>query len=138
MSTTKPPSWFGGFIRMKCPKCRVGDLFVVKSPYNLNRIAEMPQHCPMCGQSNFPETGFYFGAMYASYMLSVAFSGVVGVAYWLLFGFDMWGIIVTVSVLLLAAFPYLYRYARAFWLSVTVYFDASSWRAAALKESAQV
>ena len=122
---------------MKCPKCRTGDLFVVKSPYNLNRIAEMPERCPYCNQSNFPETGFYFGAMYASYMLSVAFSVVVAVAYWLLFGFSMWGIIVADAVLLIAFFPYLYRYARAFWLSVTVYFDPVEWRAAQAKAHAR-
>ena len=122
---------------MKCPRCRVGDLFVVKSPYNLNRIAEMPQRCPYCGQSNFPETGFYFGAMYASYMLSVAFSGVVGVAYWVLFGFNMWGIITAIVLLLIAAFPYLYRYARAFWLGVTVYFDIEAWKFARDKLAAR-
>ena len=133
MNTQSPPSWFSGFVKMKCPKCRLGDLFIVKSPYNLNRIAEMPEHCRCCGQSYFPETGFYFGAMYASYMLSVAFSVVVTAIYWLLFGFNMWGIIIADIVLLIAAFPYLYRCARAFWLSVTVYFDEQAWRASKAK-----
>jgi len=133
MNTTNPPSWFSGFIRMKCPHCRVGDLFVVKSPYNLNRIAEMPQHCTACGQSFFPETGFYFGAMYASYMLSVAFSVAVTVAYWVLFGFNMWGVIIADVVMLIIFFPYLYRYARAFWLGVTVYFDREAWLRAKAK-----
>jgi hypothetical protein len=115
---------------MKCPRCRRGDLFIVKSPYNLSRIAEMPEHCPYCGQSNFPETGFYFGAMYVSYMLSVAVSVAVAIAYWVLFGFSMWGIITAVVITLTAALPYLYRYARAFWLGVTVHFERSAWERA--------
>jgi hypothetical protein len=137
MIPTNPPSWLSGFLRMKCPKCRTGDLFVVKSPYNLNRIAEMPERCPCCNQSFFPETGFYFGAMYASYMLSVAFSVAVAVAYWVIIGFSMWGIIITDIVLLIVCFPYLYRYSRAFWLSVTVYFSSDAWQQALQKLGTQ-
>ena len=135
MSDTKRPSAVNAFLKMKCPKCRTGDMFVVKNPYNLNRIADMPEHCPYCNQSNFPETGFYFGAMYTSYMLTVAVSVIVTLLYWLLFGFDMWGIIIVDSLLLVFTFPYMYRYARVLWLWVTVYFDIDSWKAAQMKKS---
>lgn len=34
----------------------------------------MPDHCPECGLSFMPEPGFYYGAMYVSYALTIALS----------------------------------------------------------------
>src|SRR5437868_6395125 len=34
-------------------------------------MADMPEHCPECGQPYYPEPGFYFGALFTSYALSV-------------------------------------------------------------------
>ncbi len=50
----------------KCPKCRTGDLFVkpfvIKDPLNMN------EHCEHCYQTFTPEPGYYFGAMFISYI----------------------------------------------------------------------
>lgn len=54
----------------KCPACREGDIF----KYPLKRIthfAEMHRNCLQCGSTFEPEPGFYFGAMFVSYALSV-------------------------------------------------------------------
>lgn len=68
--------------------------------------------------------------MYASYMLSVALAIIVSLLYWLIAGFNLWGIIITVSIVLIVAFPFLYRYARTLWLYATIYFDQEVWRRA--------
>ncbi|MBK5279223.1 MAG: DUF983 domain-containing protein [Bacteroidia bacterium] len=54
----------------KCPACRKGDIF--KYPLKrITRFSEMHKHCLNCGASFEPEPGFYFGAMFVSYGLSV-------------------------------------------------------------------
>lgn len=120
--TNKASIWYG-MSRMKCPRCHHGDLFVHKNPYNIRNFDNMPLHCPVCGQSNFPEIGFYYGAMYASYMLSVAVSVFDVLAFWILFGFHIVPIIITNTVILIILFPYLYRYSRVIWIYVTVSFN---------------
>jgi hypothetical protein len=88
----------------------------------------MPQHCPVCGQSNFPEVGFYYGAMYISYMLSVAVSVFDVLAFWLLFGFYLMPILITNIIILVILFPYIYRYSRVLWIYVTVSFSREAFK----------
>lgn len=93
----------------------------------------MPQHCPVCGQSNFPEIGFYYGAMYISYMLSIAVSVFNVFAFWILFGFHLMPILITNGIILMILFPYLYRYARVLWIYVTVSFSEDAYQRALKK-----
>ena len=72
MTTDKNISLAAGMWKMKCPNCRKGDLFQTKNPWILSKLDSMPPRCPVCNQSYFPEVGFYYGAMYISYMVSIA------------------------------------------------------------------
>jgi len=83
----------------------------------------MPLHCPICNQSFFPEVGFYYGAMYVSYMISLAFAIPLFFLLWFIFGFHLIGLTVAVSVALLSIFPFAYRYSRVLWIYVNVPFD---------------
>jgi uncharacterized protein (DUF983 family) len=51
----------------KCPRCRQGDIFV--KPLVLTNPLDMPKNCAVCGQATEPEPGFYYGAMFLSYIL---------------------------------------------------------------------
>ena len=63
-------SWKSALLSGKCPACRQGDIF--KYPLKrISKFAEMHRNCPVCGTSLEPEPGFYFGAMFVSYGLSV-------------------------------------------------------------------
>ncbi|MFZ1705796.1 MAG: DUF983 domain-containing protein, partial [Saprospiraceae bacterium] len=81
----------------------------------MSKPLEMPEKCPSCGQLYQPEPGFYFGAMFLSYILSgFFFLGIVGFC---VFGFGMsvnasMGILLLVAVLIY--FPLL-RFSRSLW-----------------------
>lgn len=63
-------SWGNALLSGKCPACREGDIF--KYPLkNITHFAEMHKNCPHCASTLEPEPGFYFGAMFVSYALSV-------------------------------------------------------------------
>jgi len=115
--------WWYALLFMKCPKCHHGNLFNDPNPYHLKHITDMPQRCAVCGQIYFPEVGFYWGAMYISYGLTVLFSAINVGLLWLLFGFNMWLLIIGNAILLLAGMPLFYRYSRAIWLMFFVSFD---------------
>ncbi|WP_420322229.1 DUF983 domain-containing protein [Flagellimonas sp.] len=56
----------------KCPKCSKGKIFKESNIYfNFNR-PKMHENCPNCGFKYQKEPGFFFGAMYVSYGLTVA------------------------------------------------------------------
>ena len=58
----------------KCPQCHEGDFWRSKSPLKslFNTADAMNEKCPSCGLKYDRELGFWYGAMYVSYGLSVA------------------------------------------------------------------
>jgi uncharacterized protein (DUF983 family) len=57
--------------KMKCPYCHEGDFFKA-GPYNIKKAGNLHDNCSKCGGKYSLEPGFYQGALYVSYGLSVA------------------------------------------------------------------
>ncbi len=118
--------------KCKCPRCREGDMFLEKNPYNLKSFMKMPEKCQVCKQPLELEVGFYYGSAYVSYALTVALSAFTFVLWWLVIGFSLddnrvfyW--LITNAVILILIQPYLMRFARALWLSFFVSYN-KNWR----------
>ena len=54
-------------LKLKCPRCQVGDLFSNPGLFVVSRILEMPDKCAHCKQDFKPEPGFYTAALWISY-----------------------------------------------------------------------
>jgi len=105
----------------KCPRCRKGDMY--KEPFQLSNPLDMNEHCSNCGQEFIPEPGFYFGAMFLSYIFSAWFLLLPTLL--LVFYYD-WSVNAAMGItLLLAALIYLrvLRGSRALWLHLMVKYD---------------
>ncbi|MCH2200074.1 MAG: DUF983 domain-containing protein [Flavobacteriales bacterium] len=125
-------------LRMKCPKCHEGDLFEDKNPYHLKKIAAMPEKCPHCGESFSREPGFYFGAAYVSYGLTVALWIAILIALltfnalgWIEYGFFSHPVIFIVTDItsLILLLPLIYRLSRSIWISMFVKYDEEAGQA---------
>lgn len=100
---------------LRCPKCRTGKLFSSKT-YSLG-FTNMNTSCPACGFQFEIEPGFFWGAMYISYAVTIAISFVLTLLiYLLLQTSNIWIYIISiVSVLVLLA-PFNFRLSRALML----------------------
>ena len=107
-------------INNKCPHCHEGNFWETSNPYDLSRFAKMNQRCPVCNEDFRRETGFYFGATYVSYALTVAFGLALFVALTVLFDIETIPFLITFSVLLLILLPVFYRTARLIWINFFV------------------
>lgn len=100
----------------KCPQCREGDLFpepVYRSPLR------MDAQCPRCGLQFEREPGFFYGAMYVSYALSVAiFMITVFVLYFLAGDPGLQTYIITITSVALILYPFTYRYSRILFIYI--------------------
>ncbi len=115
------PSVLSSLFGLRCPNCRRGDLFPTGS-FTFNKPFEQYEHCPKCGQDNFPEPGFYYGAMFLSYIGSAFFClGFVMLLHWVL----GWSTAASFAVLLVIAgllFVWWFRFSRsAYFHLVTKY-----------------
>jgi uncharacterized protein (DUF983 family) len=99
-------------LRLRCPRCRKGRVF--HGSFAMNTT------CPVCGLRFEREPGYFLGAMYFSYFLSIPLIGAL-----LLFWLWLWrGLAWEWQVLLagLSAIPFapwLFRISRVLW----IYFD---------------
>ncbi len=54
-------------LKLKCPRCQIGNLFNNTGLFVFSRILEMPDKCPHCKQDFKLEPGFYTAALWISY-----------------------------------------------------------------------
>jgi uncharacterized protein (DUF983 family) len=54
-------------LKLKCPRCQIGNLFNNPGLFVFSRILEMPNKCSCCQQDFKLEPGFYTAALWISY-----------------------------------------------------------------------
>lgn len=57
-----------------CPVCQEASMYKEQNPYKVSRIFDMYDHCPNCNTKFKMEPSFFFGAMYVSYAVGIAFA----------------------------------------------------------------
>lgn len=79
--------------------------------------------CPRCGLNYWPEPGFYYGAMFLSYMLfCFPFLGLVIVLHWVV-GWSLESSMLALCVVAAFTFVYIFRVARSAWLAMNARYD---------------
>ncbi|MBD0286066.1 MAG: DUF983 domain-containing protein [Flavisolibacter sp.] len=119
------PNLILSLLQCKCTRCRRGDMFKTRNPYDLKNFMKMNERCPVCRQPLDMEPGFYYGTNMISYALAVLICVVTFFAWWALIGFSFqdsrffWWIAIN-ALLLIALQPPLMRISRTVWLSFFV------------------
>src|SRR5688572_350962 len=99
----------------KCPRCRQGQIFAYPAS-NITKFTRMHEKCPECNVRLEPEPGFYQGAMYVGYGLTLFVIVLVAVLLYQLGDPSEWvyiGVVIGVMILLV---PLNYRYSRILYL----------------------
>lgn len=105
----------------KCPKCRQGDMFV--KPLKISKPLDMNERCEYCNQRYTPEPGFYFGALFLSYIFSGWFFLLPTLLLVFYFGWSVNSAMIVTLVLFLVSYLKILRGARALWLHFVVKHD---------------
>jgi hypothetical protein len=113
-------------LQNKCPACHKGNFFKSNNPYNLKQWYHMNPKCAHCNEDFRRETGFYFGAVYVSYGLTVAFGMLLFGICCMLYNMDVLPFIITFSILLILLLPVFYRLARLIWINFFVDYKKGS------------
>src|SRR5690606_9130082 len=125
---SKAPNALVSILKMKCPRCRRGNMFTNNNPWKLKETFSMHNECPICGQKTELEVGFYYGTGYVSYALTVAISVATFVAWFVLIGmsihdsrFFYW--LGCNMVFLMLMQPWVSRLSRVIYLWIFVKYD---------------
>ena len=124
-------SRFGAMIRNRCPHCRIGEVFPF-SAFSL-KFHKMHDQCPVCRQDFIIEPGFYYGAMYISYAITIAIEVAVFMVLYVFFHDpELWIYIVAITVTLLILSPLVFRISRMLMLT---YFGSVKYDPGAARKS---
>ena len=109
----------------KCPRCRDENVRLFKQPFEISKPLDMESHCAHCGQNFEPEPGFYYGAMFLSYIISSFI--LLPIALILVFYFDWSDFAAMGFVILLGAVMFfrVMRVSRSLWIHLMVKYNPS-------------
>jgi hypothetical protein len=128
MPVASSPSMLPALMKMKCPRCRQGNVFRNQNPYNLKQVGDMYDLCPVCNLNFRPEPGFYFGGAMISYPMMIFINVIVFLIYYFITGNVFDRPLLLMSILALAtllAAPVVFRYSRIIFLYILVGFRKS-------------
>jgi uncharacterized protein (DUF983 family) len=115
-------NWLHAVGLLKCPRCHKGDLFLTGT-FSFKKSFDMHDKCTHCGQKYTLESGFYYGAMFISYIIT-AFTmfGVFGIMKFI-FKLPVMISFIIAMVFIFALFVWFFRVSRAVWLNFFVAYD---------------
>lgn len=106
-----------------CPRCQEENMYIDKNPFNLPKIYKMHEKCSHCGLRYKIEPSFFFGAMYVSYGLGVAFSIAAFIISFFFIGTGLKTAFIAIVTTLVITMPILMRLARNIWINFFISYD---------------
>jgi uncharacterized protein (DUF983 family) len=109
-----------------CPKCHLESMYKDKNPYHLGNIFQMYERCSHCGTKYKMEPSFFYGAMYVSYGVGIAFAVAAFVITFLFIGTTLMTSFLWIVITLVVFMPIIIRWSRNIWINFFVHYDATA------------
>lgn len=106
-----------------CPKCHEESMYKNKNPYVLSETLDMNNNCSHCNTKYKLEPSFFYGAMYVSYAVGIAFAVAAFIITHFMFQANIHYIFISIILTLIAFFPIIMRLSRNIWINFFVNYD---------------
>lgn len=106
-----------------CPVCQHESMYVDGNPYKLNKIFKMHERCSHCGTKYKIEPSFFYGAMYVSYAVGVAFAMAAFVISFLFLGGGLLTSFMAIVGTLIFFMPVIMRLSRNIWINIFMQYN---------------
>lgn len=100
-----------------CPVCHEESMYLENNPYKMTRIFDMYERCSNCGTKYKIEPSFFYGAMYVSYAVGVAFSVAAFIIAYFFFNATALGAFFVIVATLIVLMPVIMRLSRNIWIN---------------------
>ncbi len=112
-----------GIIKGVCPKCHEESMFKNKNPYILSEALSMNENCSNCGTKYKIEPSFFYGSMYVSYPVGIAFATAAFVISFFIFNAGINVIFISIIATLIIFMPVILRLSRNIWINFFMHYD---------------
>ena len=105
-----------------CPVCQNESMYKEQNPYKLRRIFQMHERCSHCNTKYKIEPSFFYGAMYVSYGVGIAFAVAAFVIGNLILKFNLLQSFFIIVGTLIVFFPVILRLSRNIWINLFMHY----------------
>lgn len=106
-----------------CPKCHKESMYAKKNPYQPGHLFKMHERCSNCNTKYKIEPSFFYGAMYVSYAVGIAFAVAAFVVAKILLGAGLITTFIVIVATMVAFMPVIIRLSRNIWINFFIKFD---------------
>ncbi|MAO08409.1 MAG: DUF983 domain-containing protein [Alteromonas sp.] len=106
-----------------CPVCQQEKMYVRSNPYHLSEALKMHERCGHCQTKYKIEPSFFYGAMYVSYGLGVAFAVAAFVISYFFIGLGRLESFFVIVGTLIVLLPIILRWSRNIWINFFFQYD---------------
>ena len=100
-----------------CPVCQEESMYKEKNPFKLGKVYEMHDRCSHCGTKYKIEPSFFYGAMYVSYAVGVAFAVAAFIIAHYFLGGGLLNSFFAIVGTLIIFMPIIMRLSRNIWIN---------------------
>nr|WP_321222209.1 DUF983 domain-containing protein [uncultured Psychroserpens sp.] len=109
-----------------CPRCHQESMYENKNPYVLNDVFKMNDNCSNCNLQYRLEPSFFYGSMYVSYGVGIAFAIAAFLISYLGFETSLMTSFIAIVLTLVLLGPFIMRLSRNIWINMFVSYDKST------------
>ena len=108
-----------------CPKCHQENMFKDTNPYHITQLFNMYERCNHCNTKYKMEPSFFYGAMYVSYGVGIAFAVPAFIISFVFCNSSLKTAFAAIVITLLACLPIIIRVSRNIWINIFMHYDAT-------------
>lgn len=109
-----------------CPKCHEESMYVAKNPYKPGYLFKMQERCSYCNTKYKMEPSFFYGAMYVSYGVGIAFAVAAFVIAKLIIGTTLINTFIAIIITMIVFMPIIIRLSRNIWINLFIKYDPNA------------
>lgn len=106
-----------------CPKCHQESMYRTKNPYIITDTLTINDQCSHCKTIYRMEPSFFYGSMYVSYGLSVAFAVAAFIISFVIFESSITVAFISIILTLIVLLPIIMRLSRNIWINLFMKYD---------------
>lgn len=105
-----------------CPVCHQESMYIVGNPYKIGQTLQMNKKCSHCNTKYKIEPSFFYGAMYISYGVGIAFAVAAFVVTHLILKLGLLHTFFAIVITLIVFLPIILRLSRNIWINIFMHY----------------
>lgn len=106
-----------------CPRCNEESMYTNPNPYALMDTLKIEERCSTCKMKYRLEPSFFFGSMYVSYGVGIAFAVAAFVISYFIFSSTLTTAFIIITATLVVFMPIIMRVSRTIWINLFIHYD---------------